>query len=229
MPMISLDKPFLSTAQAGRARWMAICIGLALLASNISVLGATPDWGPTVWGLTVVLAPVAALAALAPQSAFHPPVVIEANVVYRPLPDRKVRYALLLIPGTWLAASPLALLTGPGGAYVTLGVALMSLFVCLDVMSRARLEGVSFSVDEGGVYGASTMRRPLPWMAIYGVRSVGRGDDMALLLECRRPSDYARARWQFGATKVVRLSLADMTEDERRVIADRVARRLARP
>ena len=30
-----------------------------------------------------------------------------------------MRYSLLLIPGTWLVASPLALLTGPNGAFVT--------------------------------------------------------------------------------------------------------------
>jgi hypothetical protein len=66
-------------------------------------------------------------------------------------------------------------------------------------------------------------------MAIYGVREVGRGDDAALLLDCRRPLDYARPLWLLGAPKTVRLSLADMSADERRIVTERVLRRLDRP
>lgn len=227
--MISLNKTQLHPGLSGKTRRMAVSIGLALLASNIAAISALHDLAPTVWALTIVLAPVAILAGLAPQSAFVPPLVIEANAIYRPLPDRKVRYWLLLIPGTWFVASPLALLTGPSGVFVTVGVALMSAFVCLDVLARAQLEDVSFSVNEGGVFCASTMRRPLPWMSIEGVQEVGRGDDSALLIDCRRPTDYVRPWRALFPNKTVRLSLTDMGEDERRVVTDRIRRRLARP
>jgi hypothetical protein len=227
--MISLNKTQLAPALSGKARRMAASIGLALLASNIAAVSALHDLAPTIWALTIVLAPVAILAGLAPQSAFVPPVVIEANVIYRPLPEKKVRYWLLLIPGTWFLASPLALLTGGSGLFVTIGVALMSAFVCLDVLARAQLEDVSFSVGEGGVYCASTMRRPLPWTAIQRVREVGRGDDSALVIDCRRPTDYVRPWRALFPGKTVRLSLADMSSDERRLVADRIRRRLERP
>lgn len=213
----------------GRAQRLALIMALGLLASNLFAMRAAEALAPMIVALSCVLAPIAALTGLLPRRALAPPVVIEANVIYRPLPERWVRMWMLAAPGCWLLAAPLAVSVHENGVFVAVGVTLVVLIVALELLARVRLEGVSFSVDEGGVYCASTMRRPAPWTAIRGVRPVGRGDSVALVIETGRPRDYVQP-WLalLAPSRHVRLSLADLTPDERRVIVDRVLRRLER-
>ena len=213
----------------GRAQRLALIVALGLLASNLYALRSAADLAPMIVALSCVLAPIAALTGLLPRRALVPPVLVEANVVYRPLPDRGVRMWMLAAPAGWLLAAPLAVLAHENGVFVAVGVALVVLIVALELLARVRLEGVSFSVDEGGVYCASTMRRPVPWTAIRGVRAVGRGDSAALVIETARPRDYVQP-WLavLAPSRQVRLSLADLTAEERLLICERVTRRLER-
>jgi hypothetical protein len=213
----------------GRTQRLALIMALGLLASNLFALRAAAELAPMMVALSCVLAPIAALTGLLPRTALVPPVMIEANVVYRPLPDRWVRVWLLAAPACWLLAAPLAILAHENGVFVAMGLALLVLIVGLQLVARVRLEGVSFSIDEGGVYCASTMRRPAPWTAIRGVRPVGRGDSAALVIETGRPRDYVQP-WLalIAPSRQVRLSLADLSPDERRLVVERVLRRLER-
>ncbi|MFC3078336.1 hypothetical protein ACFODL_09585 [Phenylobacterium terrae] len=213
----------------GRTQRLALIMALGLLASNLFAMRSAETLAPMIVALSCVLAPIAALTGLLPRRALVPPVIIEANVVYRPLPERWVRMWMLAAPACWLLAAPLAIAVHENGVFVAVGVALVVLIVALELLARVRLEGVSFSVDEGGVYCASTMRRPVPWTAIRGVRPVGRGDSGALVIETGRPRDYVQA-WLavLAPSRQVRLSLADLTPEERRLIVERVLRRLER-
>lgn len=213
----------------GRTQRLALIMALGLLASNIFALRAPEGLGPMMVALSCVLAPIAALTGLLPRQAMAPRVMIEANVVYRPLPERWVRMWMLTAPACWLLAAPLAIQVHENGVFVAMGLALLVLIVGLELVARVRMEGVSFSVDEGGVYCASTMRRPAPWTAIRGVRPVGRGESAALVIETDRPRDYVQP-WLalLAPSRHVRLSLADLTPDERRLIVERVLRRLER-
>jgi hypothetical protein len=213
----------------GRPQRLALIMALGLLASNLFALKAGPGIATMAAALSCVVAPIAALTGLLPRGAMSPPVQIEANVIYRPLPERNVRVWTLAAPACWLLAIPLALKAHENGVFVAIGVALVVTIVALELLARVRLEGVSFSVDEGGVYDASTMRRPVPWSAIRGVRPVGRGDSSALIIETARPADYVQP-WLavLAPSRQPRLSLSDLTPEERRVIVGRVARRLER-
>ena len=99
--------------------------------------------------------------------------------------------------------------------------------------ARARAELLRLLADNVpaliAYYDASTMRRPVPWSAIRGVRPVGRGDSSALIIETARPADYVQP-WLavLAPSRQPRLSLSDLTPEERRVIVGRVARRLER-
>lgn len=213
----------------GRSQRLALIMALGLLASNLFALQTNGALAPMMVALSCVLAPIAAITGLTPRRALVPPVLIEANVIYRPLPERRVRMWMLAVPACWLLTAPLAVLVHEHGVFVALGVALLVLIVALELLARVRLEGVSFSVDEGGVYCASTMRRPVPWTAIRGVRPVGRGDSAGLVIETARPRDYVQP-WLavLAPSRPVRLSLADLTNDERRLVVERVMRRLDR-
>jgi hypothetical protein len=210
-----------------RMRRLATIIGLSLIIINLSALGPAFELAPAIWLTSALLAPIAVQAAVMPPRALVPPVVFEANIVYRPLPERWVRAWSFVIPACWALASPLALLAGDKGVFVTIGLVLVSLFVSLEILDRVRLEGVSFSVGEGGVYCASTMRRTVPWHAIRGVRAVGRGSTAALIIDCARPADYASGLGARLPGAEVRLSLADLSEEEQRAICERILRRLA--
>lgn len=213
----------------GRTQRLALIMALGLLASNLFALRGAEALAPMIAALSCVLAPIAALTGLIPRRALVPPVIVEANVVYRPLPERWARMWMLAAPAGWLLAAPLAMRVHQNGVFIAAGVGLICLIVALELAARVRLEGVSFSVDEGGVYCASTMRRPVPWTAIRAVRPVGRDDTAALVIETGRPRDYVQP-WLavMAPSRQVRLSLADLTADERRLIVDRVMRRLDR-
>ena len=213
----------------GRTQRLALIMALGLLAANLFAIQTVEALAPMMVALSCVLAPIAALTGLLPRHAMAPRVVIEANVVYRPLPERWVRMWMLAAPACWLLAAPLAVQAHENGVFVAMGLALLVLIVALELVARVRLEGVSFSVDEGGVYCASTMRRPVPWTSIRDVRPVGRGESAALVIETGRPGDYVHP-WMalLAPSRGVRLSLADLTPDERRLIVERVLRRLER-
>jgi len=61
------------------------------------------------------------------------------------------------------------------------------------------------------------------------VRPVGRNDSAALVIETGRPRDYVQP-WLavLAPSRQVRLSLADLTPDERALVVERVLRRLER-
>ncbi|HEX2558720.1 hypothetical protein [Phenylobacterium sp.] len=213
----------------GRTQRLALIMALGLLAANLFALQTIEALAPMMVALSCVLAPIAALTGLLPRRALVPPVIVEANVVYRPLPERWVRMWMLAAPACWLLAAPLAILAHENGVFIAAGVGLVCAIVALELAARVSLEGVSFSVDEGGIYCASTMRRPVPWTAVRGVRQVGRGDSAALVIETARPRDYVQLWLALVApSRQVRLTLADMTPDERRLVQERVLRRLER-
>ncbi|HEY9218941.1 MAG TPA: hypothetical protein VIO94_12885 [Phenylobacterium sp.] len=216
------------TVAPGKIRRLALIIALALLASNVFTLGAAAELGPMIAALSFVLAPIAALAGLLPGQALSPPVSVEANVIYRPLPAKFARKWMLSVPACWMLCAPLALLTGERGLFLAIGVTLVCLIVTLELLARINMEGASFSVDEGGVYCASTMRRPIPWIAIRSARAIGRGESSAVLIDCAKPADYLQPWLAVLPGARVRLSLADLTAQERKVIRMRILGRLER-